>query len=381
VWADKLVTELQLATEPLMQRATGLLRGELGRKVTAGLGPWMMHLFRHQEQAHSPAGLMRALDEEFRDTPSPESKEPLQRLFIAIQTEFDSRSRQPWETLHERLLAYIDETPGRLAAGKAALAAVVRHLDRIDRELTARVATFEDDRLQLAISLGAPEKATGQISQNVLAELQQYFILKLCGVLHARLIDCVRGVRHALHETSAAFTGLEQRLAALAQQLDSNLGTRPAAAPALPEGLAAKWDESLRAHRRVSLSSLAQPGENRLEEFAASLRRQAREFLLAKTADAASDANVPRPALFDLASGCRVMASSPERSEADSWKQKLESVFGRCVTALHNPDDRRFLCCEADGLEPGAVVEHLAVGDERILEMAKRLHTRTDVAW
>jgi hypothetical protein len=68
-------------------------------------------------------------------------------------------------------------------------------------------------------------------------------------------------------------------------------------------------------------------------------------------------------------------------SLAADWKRQLEADFGPCVTVAVSPEAEPFLCCESQEIDYRQIESYLSGNDDRIAEMADRLHTRADIEW
>jgi len=155
------------------------------------------------------------------------------------------------------------------------------------------------------------------------------------------------------------------------------------------------FEEHLRLGRRVLPSRLLDGSEGPQQQLSSTLREEAARFLADAAAQAQAAATASplalacegplqealRPRLSNLGGGHRVLGVVSEAATADAWRAKLQEVMGDCVTLLHDPRGSPFLCTEVEGIAIDAVVAQLADAKPHVLDMAARIHTRTDIHW
>jgi serine/threonine protein kinase len=91
-----------------------------------------------------------------------------------------------------------------------------------------------------------------------------------------------------------------------------------------------------------------------------------------------ADAN---PKLADCARGRRMLVAVPRREGLDPLIRDIEQELGSTVTAIEGCGKEVTICSEMEALSLPHVLRSLTRGNDEFVQVASRIHTRTDVAW
>ena len=77
----------------------------------------------------------------------------------------------------------------------------------------------------------------------------------------------------------------------------------------------------------------------------------------------------------------RVLGLVPEGIEREVWESKLKLEFGDCVAIRNVADHEMTVVCEIAGVPLDALFGCLTHENPHLVDVASRIHTRTDIEW
>jgi hypothetical protein len=315
----------------------------------------------------------------------------------------------------------IDAAECGLPAARKILADAEARLDQTAAMLTALIDEMSKDlsqvRRRVAAACGMEDDGgrDGPVFRGFTPQqasvYQEYCRIRLCESVHGCLRDRVSDVQATIRHLAAELTALDGRLEELDARLngveaDPSAGDPSATSPADPAEatadaassvafLASAFETRVRANARLRPSSLLGGSSEAAQRLLAALGDEAARFLHDHLAagDASSEQSAATarvggsceatvmPRLMNLGGGCRLLGVERDDASLAVSKQKLQAAFGDCVTTQRDSTVAPFICCEVEGIDIDAIISQLGREDGRLIEMASRVHTRTDIQW
>jgi hypothetical protein len=418
-------------------QAAALLRGELGRKADSHfLAKWQQVRRRSADLKIAPELPLGEIDREFAiDAGRGDDGEPRPVIVTWMLDELAPLARSCNASITMKILSLVDSAEYRLEGAREVLADVGLRLDKTAAMLSALIDEMSKDlervRRRVSAACGPEGASPGEpifrgFTPQEAAVYQEYCRIRLCESVHRCLLGRVCDVQATVQHLAAKLADLDRRFQDMGDLLSpadaspvagGESETSPAGSPECGERapfsadeigtapcgdaassvafLAPAFEDRVRANSRLRPSSLLGGGSEAARRLLAAMSDEAARFLHDHlAANDAPDQSSPAashrggsgeaaamPRLMNLGSGCRVLGVERDEASLAVSKQKLEATFGDCVTMQHDPGAGAFLCCEVEGIDIESIISQLARGDNRLIEMASRVHTRIDVQW
>lgn len=396
------------AVEQWATKAAGLLRGDVARKAET-------HFRTRWEQAAARGSRselpLSDVDDDFAtDGSGAAPADHPASLLRNIGRKLNMSATAGGQSIRSAVLELLDHPDHRLDGAQRALTAAGQRLDEATATLEALGVEMDKDleRIRQHLTTGSRQAAFRAFGQAEAALFFEYTTIRLYEKVYRYFLGYVDDVRGAIKRLVADLGSVDCRLRELEEIFHSQIPGRTVgnAVPAITaadaeaevpvtEAHLRGFEEHLRLGRRVLPSRLLEDADGPRQQLASTLREQAVSFLTAVAAQAlAAAAASPlalvcqgplqealQPRLSQLGGGHRVLGVVNEAATTEAWRAKLQEAMGPCVTLLQDPHGPPFLCTEVEGLAVDAVVAQVAEGKPQVLEMAARIHTRSDIHW
>lgn len=334
---------------------------------------------RHAESVLRAIG-QHFLDESLAGTASDHPTAVLRGL----QDELAKTACVAADALARHFLKVADTAERHVTAAQEALADAMNRLADLSACLQDFARGVEGDAQRLAAELATAARGG---AANPLDRYLTYARLCFCKSVFQLLAEFVVDLRKQAKEINGILLCIRMRL----EELESRMA-RDGGGKRLPDHQTVEaFDLSLRRGGWVRFAALIE--EDSLAAFHEKLREAATEYILAaasspgaaSTSDSAI-AYVERceeqalPGVGGVAGYRRVLAVLPAGVSEESWRRRLTERFGNCVSLQTGTSDRVVVVCDVEGVQVEDIAATLATS-EHLREIARRLHTRTDVDW
>jgi serine/threonine protein kinase len=410
----ELFERLELTPEQLAAKAMEVVGGRSRKDAEESFLAQLRQILTDRASGDPLAARLRHSVAEHFESPlqsDPASDHPAAML-LRYRADLAAAGQTAANELRRQILAVADSSERRLAAASALTADMTARLADLATRVLDLVRDVDRDCETISFEADVDNRAAGcaECGEGLAGRYVRYAMVYFCKRLLQAISEYVAELRQRTKEVGGSLLGLRVKLEEVAacfqrQEVEPEADEDGSVRGLLERELAARanepgedivnaFDAMLRRQGNVRLRSLVEE-ELPLDGFARRLREAAIEFALTSrptTEDvrptAAQDAaqaqdceNAAAPVLGQVGGGRRVLVTVPQGLSQESWRQRLVRKFGECVSVQGDSEDRVFVLCEVQGISLDAAASKLAKEDRRILEMASRLHTRTDVPW
>lgn len=375
-WGARLQKELRLEFDPLLNMATTVLCGDVGRAFQAFV---TRRIEQFGSQPLSPEEFERQLQVDFQATSKDAPPNQPGVMIKAVAGQSRTWAKHCCEHLGTRLFALVGEAFG-VAQADDVVAELLRRLEAARSQLDQAAASGA-----LAVDPSATPQHAGENPDRrnlIFTVYRQWFA--------AGLIGCLI---EATKEIARAATAFRSELACAASRTNAvdasmNAGeAKPFPTVLDAEALSELQDfaQWIAKDGRLSLRRLSQSTEEGVAAWPDQLIRAASQFLSTRmpavnVSGGDSSSDPLRPKVWNLGGRHHVLSLSAGPGSPD-LRQSLEGRFGPSVTTAR--DDNSFPCVlvEAERLDFDMLLTRLGAADSKLLEIAAQLRTRRDVEW
>ncbi|GEM_PF-710723 len=385
--SQALLKKLHLTDETLPQQVMTLLRGEKGREIEAYAAEVNDGLTSVIDPNTVTRGeVMDFLSQQLSTVTNPQQgRRSLHQIVSGVQLSLLGNTKNCELEIQNHLTQLLD-MPHRLEGASVAAGFLRATLKRTAQGCSDLLCDIENTFSELALEADPDVRfaAGGHADADIKSFCQQYCVLLAYQTIYQCYLNHVATVTDFVNKSIEKLDSLRQKLIAVATDLAStamlsDTMTQPIV-DALDKHIRSSSPEFLAQHYTSTQATT---------ELASSLTTATTLFLFTigqepdglQRQDAASFPGNAWPEITGIGGRRRVLGLVPEGIALSIWEAKLKKEFGECVAMRSVADHEMTVVCEIEGVPLDAVFGCLTFENPHLVDVASRIHTRTDIEW
>ncbi|MFY9253151.1 MAG: tubulin-like doman-containing protein, partial [Fuerstiella sp.] len=382
-----LLSDLQLTDETLPQQLMTVLRGSKGKEIEAFASEVNARLSATINPETITRGeVMDFLSQQLSAVSNPDQGQTsLHQIISGVQSSLVGNTRNCEQAIKDHLNRLLD-MPHRIEAAVAAAGFIRATLKLTSRGCTNLLKEIEGTFSELVLEADPDERFcdTGNASVAIATFCQQYCVLLAYQTIYQCFLNHVAAVANATNAEIEKLTALRAQLLTAATEL--------AQEGLLSDSVSQQTIDAFDSHVRSSAPEfLAQYSKSHRnsKELIHKLASSATQYLIDSEQDrdgivANDTTSFPGnawPEITGTGGRRRVLGLVPEGIEREVWESKLKLEFGDCVAMRNVADHEMTVVCEIAGVPLDALFGCLTHENPHLVDVASRIHTRTDIEW